>query len=74
MAELQEQAVGARGGEVGLEREALLVGVDVEVGQVAVTKGDEVAACPEVRRDVGQDLAVVADDELERLPKRTPLA
>ena len=65
VAELQEQAVGAGCGELGVERRGrLLVGVDVEVGEVAVAQGDEVAAGAEVRRHVGDDLAVAADGEL----------
>src|SRR5215207_6755082 len=65
VAELQVQPVGARCGKVGVEREALFVGVDVEVGEVAVAQGDEMATCPEVHGDVGDDPAVAGDGKVQ---------
>ena len=55
--ELQEQAVGAGREEVGRERNraggvAVLLGVDVQVREVALAQRDEVAAGAEVRLDL----------------------
>ena len=41
--ELQEQAVAARGGELGHEAQAVLVGMDVQEREVALPQRDEVA-------------------------------
>ena len=55
--ELQEQAVAAGGRERGHEPQAVLVGVDVQEGEVALAQRDEVALGAQVvldRRPAGR--------------------
>ena len=65
MVELEEQPVPTGRGELGLEQEPVLFGVDVEVGEVAVAQGDEVPLGAEVVAKIGDDLAIVTNDELD---------
>ena len=50
MVELQVQPVAAGRRELGLEQQPVLLGVDVEVGEVAVAQGHQVPGSTEVRR------------------------
>src|SRR3954453_14903155 len=68
--ELEEQAVAAGGHEVGAEghdavRLFAVVRVDVQVGEIALPQGDQVAASSEVRLDRGYRAAVADDGEVE---------
>ena len=63
--ELQEQAVAARRwGTSPSNAQAVLVGVDVEEGEVALAQRDEVAPGAEVRLD-GDGRAVAGDGEAQ---------